>query len=123
MRKDKKVRGGVVLRPRLRVMCHGETALGPGRVDLLEHVAETGSLRAAAARMDMSYMRAWTLVKTTNRWFSRPVVEVVRGGKTGGGAKLTAAGWEVVGLYRRMEKQSEKAMKGTWGKLRKLLHG
>jgi molybdate transport system regulatory protein len=123
MAKKRTVGGRAVLRPRLRVICRGETALGPGRVDLLEHIAETGSLRSAAARMDMSYMRAWTLVKTTNQWFSRPVVELVRGGKTGGGAKLTEAGLLVVALYRCMEKQSEKAMKETWVKLRKLLEG
>ncbi len=37
--------------PRLRVMCGRNVVLGPGRVQLLELVAETGSLRAAAARM------------------------------------------------------------------------
>src|SRR6266851_9205788 len=114
MGKTKFERGTVVLRPRLRVMCGREIALGPGRVDLLEFIGETGSLRAAAARMGMSYMRAWTLVKYTNRCFSKPVVEVVRGGKTGGGAKLTEAGREVVGLYRRMEKQSQRAVKAAW---------
>jgi molybdate transport system regulatory protein len=121
MRKKKAVGRAVVLRPRLRVMCGREIALGPGRVDLLEFIGKTGSLRAAAERMGMSYMRAWTLVKYTNGCFSKPVVVVVRGGKTGGGAKLTEAGWEVLELYRRMEKQSQKALKETLGEIRKFL--
>src|SRR3954466_15651027 len=91
-----------VLLPRLRVMSGGEIALGPGRVDLLELIGETGSLRAAAARMGMSYMRAWNLVRYTNRRFKKPVVEAVRGGKAGGGARLTETGWKIVRIYRRM---------------------
>ena len=98
-----------------------EIALGPGRVDLLELIGETGSLRAAARRMGISYMRAWTLVKYTNRCFSEPVVEAVRGGKTGGGAQLTRNGRQVVLLYRRMEEQSQKAVKKTWAYLQELL--
>lgn len=35
--------------PRLRVICGRDAALGPGRVQLLEPIGETGSLRSAAA--------------------------------------------------------------------------
>jgi len=111
----------VSLRPRLRVSRGREIALGPGRVDLLELIAETGSLRAAANRMDMSYMRAWTLVKSLNRCFREPLVEVSRGGKLGGGAKLTLTGRNVIGLYRRMEKESERAVKQSWTGLQRYL--
>jgi molybdate transport system regulatory protein len=90
-------------------------------VDLLELIAETGSLRAAANRMEMSYMRAWTLVKSLNRCFREPLVEVSRGGKLGGGAKLTLAGRKVIGLYRRMEKESERAIKKSWSGLQRYL--
>src|SRR5678815_555089 len=102
------------LRPRLRVMVEGEIALGPGRVELLGLIHKTGSLRAAAQRMGVSYMRAWKLVKDTNNCFDRPLVEVSRGGKSGGGAKLTKVGRMSVALYRRMEKQCQKAVKATW---------
>ncbi len=111
----------VAVRPRWRVMCGSEVALGPGRVELLEHIAETGSLRLAAARMDMSYMRAWTIVKSLNGSFRMPLVEASRGGKSGGGARLTDAGRKVVASYRKMEKQSENAVRETWRKLRGLL--
>src|SRR5258707_166291 len=84
-------------------------------------VLATGSLRAAADRMGLSYMRAWTLVKLTNRCFSAPLVEAVRGGQTGGGAKLTHAGREVMELYRQMELESQRAVKQPWAELKKLL--
>jgi molybdate transport system regulatory protein len=123
MREKKPVRGGVEVLPRLRVMRGRDIALGPGRVDLLELIGETGSLRAAAERMGMSYMRAWTLVKYTNCCFRAPVVKAVRGGKTGGGAELTEAGREAVALYRRMEKESQRAMKRSCAEFRNLLRG
>src|SRR5438034_10338212 len=80
------------LRPRMRVLCGEEIALGPGKVDLLALIDETGSIREAAGRMGMSYMRAWTLIKTMNACFQEPLVVASRGGKAGGGAALTEAG-------------------------------
>lgn len=109
------------MRPRLRIMRGAEIALGPGRADLLELIARTGSLRSAAKRMGISYMRAWQLIKYTNQCFREPIVEAVRGGKTGGGARLTADGLKAVALYRRMEKESERAAKVPWTHLKKLL--
>src|SRR6185436_1216131 len=91
------------IRPRLRVN-HGEAiALGPGKVDLLRLVAETCSIREAAEVMHMSYMRAWTLIKTMNACFKAPLVEAVRGGKAGGGAQLTETGHKALRLYQQME--------------------
>src|SRR6267143_4614217 len=121
MSKKNPAHGNACLRPRLRVMIGSEIALGPGRMDLLELIHKTGSLRAAAQRMGVSYMRAWKLVKFTNRCFSQPLVEVVRGGKSGGGARLTNAGQQTLALYRRMEKQCHGAVKSNWNNLRKLL--
>lgn len=107
--------------PRLRVLCGDEVALGPGKVDLLALVAETGSIRAAAERMEMSYMRAWTLIKTMNACFREPLVVASRGGELHGGAALTASGKAALKLYRRLEAQSRKACAGSWRELRRLL--
>lgn len=41
-----------------------ERALGPGKADLLDAIARTGSISKAAKAMGMSYSRAWTLVDT-----------------------------------------------------------
>ena len=95
--------------------------MGPGRVELLELIGETGSLRAAAIWMGVSYMRAWNLVKDSNKCFARPLVEANRGGKTGGGATLTEVGREVVEMYREMEKESQNAISPAWKKLKKFL--
>jgi molybdate transport system regulatory protein len=111
----------VSLRPRLRVVWREEVALGPGKVELLGLVARTGSIREAADRMEMSYMRAWTLIRTMNACFKEPLVEAVRGGSRHGGAKLTTAGRTALKLYRDMERGCLGATKGHWTKLRRLL--
>src|SRR5882724_6130873 len=109
------------LHPRMRVLCGDDIALGPGKVDLLALIGETGSIREAAERMGMSYMRAWTLIKTMNTCFREPLVTTCRGGKHHGGAALTGTGQSALELYRRLEAQSERACAATWRKLNKLL--
>ena len=88
---------------RLRLLFGPEVAIGPGKVALLGAIAETGSISAAARRLNMSYRRAWLLVDTMNRCFRSALVEAATGGKGGGGARITALGEEVLARYRRME--------------------
>lgn len=121
MRKKKCVGLPVSVLPRLRVMCGRDAALGPGRVQLLELIGETGSLRSAAAGMGMAYMTAWMHVRTLNRRFRSPVVVAKRGGKAGGGAVLTKMGQKVVALYHRMEAQSHAAIQEGFREFQTLL--
>jgi len=107
--------------PRIRVVRGHDVALGPGKVELLEHIARTGSLRKAAAAMDMSYMRAWTLVQTMNHCFKNPLVVARRGGAHGGRATVTATGEAVTALYRRVETQSLRAARPLQKKLQRYL--
>src|SRR5688572_32624476 len=91
------------LQPRLRFPHAGADAFGPGKAELLRHIAATGSIRTAAAELGMSYNRAWQLVTGMNELFRGPLVQMSRGGGSGGGAALTALGEEVLGRYTRME--------------------
>jgi molybdate transport system regulatory protein len=88
---------------RLRIVLGPDIAFGPGKADLLDGIRETGSIAAAGRRMGMSYKRAWTLIETLNRNFSRPLVETSKGGSERGGAVLTEAGEAALALYRQME--------------------
>lgn len=94
------------LQLRLRVYCGREPALGPGRAELMARVDGTASIAQAARDMDMSYMKAWKLVQSMNRCFREPLIEVQRGGKSGGAARLTPLGREALELYRCMEAAS-----------------
>ena len=110
-----------ILRARLRVTCGEDIALGPGKVDLLELISKTGSIAEAAKRMDMSYMRAWTLIQTMERCFREPLVEAARGGRARGGARLTKTGAQVLALYRGMQAACVRATDKQWRQLRRLL--
>lgn len=108
--------------PRLRVYLSMEDHLGPGKADLLAHIAETGSIVAAGKAMEMSYRRAWLLVDVMNKMFKTPLVIASKGGKGGGGgAELTALGREVMARYRSMEKKTEKAIASDLAALRKVM--
>ena len=89
--------------PQLRILFGNAIAIGPGKADLLEAIARAGSIAAAGRSLGMSYRRAWLLVETMNRSFRMPLVDAVKGGRSGGGAKLTAVGAAVLARYRRME--------------------
>ncbi len=77
------------------------SALGPGMAQLLERVDELGSIRRAAASMDMSYRKAWLLIQELQKTFDGPVVTAEAGGLSGGGTHLTELGTGLVKLYRR----------------------
>ena len=110
-----------MLRPRLRVLRGPDVALGPGKVALLEAIDRAGSMAAAARSLGMSYMRAWTPVRTMNRSFRAPLVRAVRGGAGRGTTRLTAAGSAVVSLYREMEARGLRAAARPWARLRRRL--
>lgn len=69
----------------------GNVVLSPWRVRLLETIAATGSISAAAKQMDVPYRRAWEKVQEIERGLGAPVLVTAVGGAGGGGARLTPA--------------------------------
>jgi len=109
------------VRFRLRVTRGDDIAVGPGKIDLLEAIARTGSITAAAKELGMSYRRAWLLVDTMNRNFKSPVVAAETGGTHGGGAAITDVGAQVIERYRRIEATAAKEAAADIRALRALL--
>lgn len=107
--------------PRTRIMRGDVIALGPGKVELLAQLNKTRSITVAARNLGMSYMRAWTLIRTMNQCFRQPLVESSRGGKTGGGARLTAAGEKALKLYRAMEVSFQRSARSLSSELCSML--
>jgi molybdate transport system regulatory protein len=93
----------------LRVDFGPKQSIGPGKMRLLDAVAETGSISSAGRTLGMSYRRAWMLIDDLNSSFRRKVVTTTLGGKEGGGAKLTPFGQELVKRYRAIEAGATKA--------------
>lgn len=102
---------------RLRLRVGEDIALGPGKADLLEAIAATGSISAAAKSLGMSYRRAWLLVETMNKCFRTPLVQAKTGGKSGGGAEVTKLGHDALRAYRAMQQAADKAVAKALPKL------
>jgi len=85
---------------KIRISHGKETAMGPGKAELLEAIDQCGSISAAAKQMRMSYRRAWELVDTMNRCFDEPLVKTSPGGAHGGGAQVTEFGFYILKCYR-----------------------
>jgi molybdate transport system regulatory protein len=105
----------------LRVALRSDNILGPGKADLLQGIKDTGSIAAAGRRMGMSYKRAWYLLDTMNGCFREPLVAATKGGRSGGGARLTATGHAVLDGYRRMEAVTTRAVAKELARLAALM--
>ena len=88
----------------LRIDLDPKGRIGPGKIELLEHIAAFGSISAAARRMNMSYKHAWSLLDEMNRLFGRPLIAAHKGGAGGGSTQLTQIGLAVVTRYRAIER-------------------
>ncbi|KAF1023807.1 MAG: Molybdenum-pterin-binding protein MopA [Paracidovorax wautersii] len=106
---------------RLRILHDDLIAIGPGKVALLEAVAETGSISAAARQFGMSYRRAWLLIDEMNKALVEPVVATATGGAHGGGARLTDTGRKVITHYRAVESTARIAAADDLAALTRLL--
>lgn len=105
----------------LRIHLGPEIALGPGKANLLEGVARTGSIAAAGRELGMSYKRAWELIDTMNACFRTPLVTAAKGGRTGGGAVLTPLGARVLAAYRRIQMRAIRSVSADIAQLRRNL--
>lgn len=106
-----------------RLWLEGEegTFLGYGRVVLLERIREHGSLAQAARSMEMSYKHAWDLLDSMNRQAGCKLVETSRGGKSGGGAKLTVTGERAIAVFWQYHAQFQEVLQEMTAKLGEVL--
>lgn len=66
------------------------------RIEILRRLAEAGSISQAARQTGISYKAAWQAIETLGNLSGTPMVEKAVGGAGGGGARLTAAGRQVL---------------------------
>ena len=113
---DKKA-GKPVLR--FRIDLSPTCSIGPGKIDLLEAIQSTGTLRAAARKLGYSYRRAWHLLNDLNANLRKPVTQAKFGGHGGGGVTLTDAGEQLIQCYRSTGEKIEPLVISTLGAIAK----
>lgn len=97
------------MRPRSKFWMEqdGKLVLSDYRVRLLQLIDETGSLAEAAARMELSYRRAWGKLREIEQNLGVKLVETAVGGAGGGGSRLTERGRKLVEMYTRFRSAAE----------------
>ena len=93
------------VRGTLWIECDNERFFGPGRVELLQRIDETGSIRRAAADMGMSYKKAWEMVSAVNKQAIRPLVVPKVGGEKGGGSVVTDEARELIAFHAQLRER------------------
>ncbi len=91
---------GFAARYRVEVEKDGVTVVDETLARLLLEVRRRGSLLAAARALGVSYSRAWERLARAERAAGAPLVEARRGGRGGGGARLTRLGERLLQLYQ-----------------------
>lgn len=99
-----KLNSDVQIKATLRVFTGEEKLFGPGKLELLQFIQETGSISQAAKKMGLSYKKAWDMVNSLNQLCKNPIVQAQTGGAKGGKTILTQEGLELMEAFRRLEK-------------------
>lgn len=93
-----------------RVWFEHETKLfGKGPVALLKLIDETQSLREAARRLDLSYTKAFNLIKSAEKQLGYPLLKRTIGGESGGGSRLSEQAYHLIDKYEAIERAVAKA--------------
>ena len=99
-------------------LCTQDRFFGPGVCELLERIRETGSIQAAAGRMELSYTKAWKILNRAEQEMGTSLITRVSGGRNGGSSTLTPAGEEAVKEFREMEGKlaayADELLERTW---------
>ena len=98
------------------VISREEDFFGPGVYDLLKYIDETGSIQAAAAKMNMSYSKGWKIINRAEKELGYELLERRHGGKSGGKCTVTEKGKSLMKRYRQMEKETRDCLQKSFEK-------
>lgn len=80
------------------------------RLDILRRVGACGSISQAAREAGVSYKAAWQAIDMLSNLAGVPVVDKAVGGSGGGGARLTAAGRQLLQAGEAMARSREQVL-------------
>ena len=80
------------------------------RFNLLKEVKKTGSLKAAADKLNVSYRKAWGDVEEVEAGLNFKLLERQRGGAQGGKTTLTQEGEKLIDAYDELRQEFNDAI-------------
>jgi len=98
------------LRYKLWIEKDGEKVFGDGPLDILHRVERTGSLRQAAAEINMSYSQAWNLMKDLEKRLGFNLLKRKVGGEKGGGSEITEEARELMMKFETFRKRADQSL-------------
>ena len=94
---------------KVTVRRQGEGFFGPGIAELMERIAECGSVKEACLMMGLSYSKGRFILKRAEKAWGCPLVAIRHGGSGGGAAVLTPEGEALLAAFRQMEAEIKKS--------------
>lgn len=76
----------------------GNIIFGKGRMEILESIAQTGSINQTAKNLKMAYKTVWSKIKSTERHLQAKVVHADRQH----GTRLTPVGEQLIERFKRL---------------------
>lgn len=105
------------MKARYRLWLEGDGhVFGDGMANLLKSIDELGSISQAAASLNISYRKAWGMIKKSEGHLGIRLLNTQTGGEHGGGAFLTPEGQDLVKKYFNFKKEVDLAISHSFSK-------
>jgi len=88
-----------------------DTVLDGEGFNLLQEIEKCSSLTGAARNLQMSYRKAWGILREVEQHLGFPLVDKHRGGAAGGRTNLSPEGTQLLMAYRSLHHETDIAMK------------
>lgn len=95
----------------LRQRNSNEPILTQEQLNLFLNIDELESIAASAKKMEISYRKAWELVRRAEEELGFTLVKKYRGGSEGGKTELTSDGKQLVEAYRQLRHEFDGSVK------------
>jgi molybdate transport repressor ModE-like protein len=90
--------------------------LGDGKWVLLKAIDETGSLKAAMEKLNLTYRKTWNNLQQIEERLGFPILETTRGGADGGNTCLTEEGKRIVAAFDSFHNEFDVLIKEAFNK-------
>jgi len=95
---------------------NGTLLMGKGHALLLRALLTNPSLSEVARQQEISYSKAWKMMKHLNQSAAEPVVQMISGGKKGGQTSVTPYGKKLLEHFWQTHQQYELFLNGKINK-------